>query len=271
MASPVAGTNSSARIACNGWRARRRCGPRFDLIFVDPPTFSNSKRMEDVLDVQRDHVGMIRRSLKLLRPDGRLVFSTNFSRFKLDAEALEDLRDFETSAPKPSPRTSNATRGFTAVSSSSSASEAGPKRDSQVPVEALALVADHPRYPVGARVLGGTIAAGRCGARGLGAARGRKSRRCLRSSSWRRPAAGGAVLGLDLTLRDRRYGQILHLSRAGGAVHRRGFAELLEARRARLRSGRAARHRGRRLGRAASGQLERSGHGAARSIARRRP
>ncbi len=66
-------------------------GPSFDLIFVDPPTFSNSKRMEGVLDVQRDHVGMIRRSLKLLRPSGRLVFSTNYTRFKLDAEALADL------------------------------------------------------------------------------------------------------------------------------------------------------------------------------------
>jgi len=47
--------------------------------------------MEGVLDVQRDHVGMIRRSLKLLRPAGRLVFSTNYTRFKLDAEALSDL------------------------------------------------------------------------------------------------------------------------------------------------------------------------------------
>jgi 23S rRNA (guanine2445-N2)-methyltransferase / 23S rRNA (guanine2069-N7)-methyltransferase len=66
-------------------------GPRFDLIFVDPPTFSNSKRMEGVLDVQRDHVGIIRRSLKLLRPSGRLVFSTNYTRFKLDSAALADL------------------------------------------------------------------------------------------------------------------------------------------------------------------------------------
>jgi 23S rRNA (guanine2445-N2)-methyltransferase / 23S rRNA (guanine2069-N7)-methyltransferase len=66
-------------------------GPRFDLIFVDPPTFSNSKRMEGVLDVQRDHVGIIRRSLKLLRPSGRLIFSTNYTRFKLDSDALADL------------------------------------------------------------------------------------------------------------------------------------------------------------------------------------
>jgi 23S rRNA (guanine2445-N2)-methyltransferase / 23S rRNA (guanine2069-N7)-methyltransferase len=74
-------------------------GPRFDLIFLDPPTFSNSKRMEGVLDVQRDHVGMIQRSLKLLRPKGRLVFSTNYSRFKLDAEALKDLSVEDISAP----------------------------------------------------------------------------------------------------------------------------------------------------------------------------
>ncbi len=73
-------------------------GPRFDLIFVDPPTFSNSKRMEGVLDVQRDHVGMIRRSLKLMRPAGRLVFSTNYTRFKLDTEALADLSVLDISA-----------------------------------------------------------------------------------------------------------------------------------------------------------------------------
>jgi 23S rRNA (guanine2445-N2)-methyltransferase / 23S rRNA (guanine2069-N7)-methyltransferase len=80
------------RADCLEWlEAQTVWGPRFDLIFLDPPTFSNSKRMEGVLDVQRDHVGMIRRSLKLLRPGGRLVFSTNFTRFKLDTEALADL------------------------------------------------------------------------------------------------------------------------------------------------------------------------------------
>ncbi len=77
---------------CLNWlESQAVWGPRFDLIFVDPPTFSNSKRMEGVLDVQRDHVGMIRRSLKLLRPGGRLIFSTNYSKFKLDAGALADL------------------------------------------------------------------------------------------------------------------------------------------------------------------------------------
>jgi 23S rRNA (guanine2445-N2)-methyltransferase / 23S rRNA (guanine2069-N7)-methyltransferase len=80
------------RADCLAWLEEQESrGPRFDLIFVDPPTFSNSKRMDGVLDVQRDHVGMIRRSLKLLRPTGRLVFSTNYTRFKLDADALSDL------------------------------------------------------------------------------------------------------------------------------------------------------------------------------------
>lgn len=80
------------RADCLQWLEEQAVwGPRFDLIFVDPPTFSNSKRMEGVLDVQRDHVGMIRRSLKLLRAAGRLVFSTNYTRFKLDADLLGDL------------------------------------------------------------------------------------------------------------------------------------------------------------------------------------
>ena len=80
------------RVDCLEWlESQSVWGPRFDLIFVDPPTFSNSKRMEGVLDVQRDHVGMIRRSLKLLRAGGRLIFSTNYTRFKLDTEALAHL------------------------------------------------------------------------------------------------------------------------------------------------------------------------------------
>ncbi len=80
------------RADCLAWLEEQAPrGARFDLILLDPPTFSNSKRMQGVLDVQRDHVGMIRRSLKLLRPAGRLVFSTNYTRFKLDEAALADL------------------------------------------------------------------------------------------------------------------------------------------------------------------------------------
>jgi 23S rRNA (guanine2445-N2)-methyltransferase / 23S rRNA (guanine2069-N7)-methyltransferase len=86
------GNHELYRADCLAWLEEQESqGARFDLIFLDPPTFSNSKRMEGVLDVQRDHVGMIRRSMKLLRPAGRLVFSTNYTRFKLDADSLGDL------------------------------------------------------------------------------------------------------------------------------------------------------------------------------------
>jgi 23S rRNA (guanine2445-N2)-methyltransferase / 23S rRNA (guanine2069-N7)-methyltransferase len=57
----------------------------FDLIFVDPPTFSNSKRMRQALDVQRDHAWLIRRAMKLLAPGGTMIFSSNFRRFRMDA------------------------------------------------------------------------------------------------------------------------------------------------------------------------------------------
>ena len=56
----------------------------YDLIFLDPPTFSNSKRMEDILDVQRDHAGLIDSCMALLAQGGKLVFSTNAQKFKLD-------------------------------------------------------------------------------------------------------------------------------------------------------------------------------------------
>ncbi|MEW6444494.1 MAG: bifunctional 23S rRNA (guanine(2069)-N(7))-methyltransferase RlmK/23S rRNA (guanine(2445)-N(2))-methyltransferase RlmL [Pseudomonadota bacterium] len=64
---------------------------RYDLVFLDPPTFSTSKRMQGTLDVQRDHVAMIRKAMALLRKGGRLVFSNNLQRFKLDEAALADL------------------------------------------------------------------------------------------------------------------------------------------------------------------------------------
>lgn len=59
----------------------------YGLIFVDPPTFSNSKRAED-FDVQRDHVKLLEACNERLTRDGAIVFSNNFRRFKLDREAL---------------------------------------------------------------------------------------------------------------------------------------------------------------------------------------
>lgn len=64
---------------------------RFDLIFLDPPTFSNSKGMRGTLDVQRDQVFLLRAASRLLAHGGELYFSTNYRRFKLDAAALPEL------------------------------------------------------------------------------------------------------------------------------------------------------------------------------------
>ena len=60
----------------------------FDVIVMDPPTFSNSKRMEDFLDVQRDHVALINDCIHALGDDGILFFSTNFTKFLLDEENI---------------------------------------------------------------------------------------------------------------------------------------------------------------------------------------
>ncbi|MEP4545862.1 MAG: bifunctional 23S rRNA (guanine(2069)-N(7))-methyltransferase RlmK/23S rRNA (guanine(2445)-N(2))-methyltransferase RlmL [Saccharospirillum sp.] len=67
----------------------------FDLIFMDPPTFSNSARMTDTLDIQRDHPGLIRAAMNSLASDGVLIFSNNFRKFKLDPElqARYDVKD----------------------------------------------------------------------------------------------------------------------------------------------------------------------------------
>jgi 23S rRNA (guanine2445-N2)-methyltransferase / 23S rRNA (guanine2069-N7)-methyltransferase len=56
----------------------------FDLIYLDPPTFSNSKRMQTTLDIQRDQVNLIGYALDLLSENGELVFVTNHQRFKLE-------------------------------------------------------------------------------------------------------------------------------------------------------------------------------------------
>lgn len=60
------------------------CQQTYDLIFLDPPTFSNSKRMQEVFDVQRDHVALLHHAMRVLNKNGTLVFSNNFRKFKLD-------------------------------------------------------------------------------------------------------------------------------------------------------------------------------------------
>ena len=83
----MAGENEAAR---GHGRQGGGAGP-YDLIFLDAPTFSNSKSMTNDLDLQRDHAGLIRDAAQLLSPQGILLFSTNFRRFKLDESLTADL------------------------------------------------------------------------------------------------------------------------------------------------------------------------------------
>lgn len=75
---------------CLQWLAAEQ--RRFGLIFLDPPTFSNSKTMEETFDVQRDHVALLTQACGLLTHDGVLIFSNNNRRFRMDTEALPELR-----------------------------------------------------------------------------------------------------------------------------------------------------------------------------------
>jgi len=61
---------------------------RYDVVFLDPPSFSTSKGMDGTLDIQRDHMALIRAAERVLAPGGTLVFSTNMRKFKLDEEGL---------------------------------------------------------------------------------------------------------------------------------------------------------------------------------------
>lgn len=74
---------------CLQWMAD--CQEKYDLIFIDPPTFSNSKRMEDSFDVQRDHVNLLSALVKLLNANGEIIFSNNKRKFKMDSDAIARL------------------------------------------------------------------------------------------------------------------------------------------------------------------------------------
>ncbi|MGG7447948.1 bifunctional 23S rRNA (guanine(2069)-N(7))-methyltransferase RlmK/23S rRNA (guanine(2445)-N(2))-methyltransferase RlmL [Kosakonia oryzendophytica] len=74
---------------CLGWL--RDTDEQFDLIFIDPPTFSNSKRMEDSFDVQRDHMRLMQDLKRLLRKDGTIMFSNNKRGFRMDLDGLAKL------------------------------------------------------------------------------------------------------------------------------------------------------------------------------------
>ncbi|MDJ0741382.1 MAG: class I SAM-dependent methyltransferase [Gammaproteobacteria bacterium] len=72
----------------------RRARARFDLVVLDPPSFSNSKRMHAAFDVQRDQLALLRATLALLAPGGELLFSTNRQGFRLDPR-IGELADID--------------------------------------------------------------------------------------------------------------------------------------------------------------------------------
>lgn len=75
---------------------------RYDLIVCDPPTFSNSKRMDAEFDVQRDHVPLLKTLLKIVSDNGSIYFSNNYRNFVLDRDAIPavEVRDI-TAATTP--------------------------------------------------------------------------------------------------------------------------------------------------------------------------
>jgi 23S rRNA (guanine2445-N2)-methyltransferase / 23S rRNA (guanine2069-N7)-methyltransferase len=88
---------------CLTWLAEQRGKPLWELMFIDPPTHSRSKRMTEDFDVQRDHVKLLTLASELLAPGGTIVFSNNYTRFKLDAAALPML-EIEDMSRKTLPR-----------------------------------------------------------------------------------------------------------------------------------------------------------------------
>lgn len=67
----------------------QRNNDKYDIIILDPPSFSNSKRMDSTFTVQESHVAMINKLMKLLNKDGVLYFSNNYRDFKMDSSILE--------------------------------------------------------------------------------------------------------------------------------------------------------------------------------------
>ncbi|MEE4246477.1 MAG: bifunctional 23S rRNA (guanine(2069)-N(7))-methyltransferase RlmK/23S rRNA (guanine(2445)-N(2))-methyltransferase RlmL [Kangiellaceae bacterium] len=64
----------------------------YDVIFIDPPTFSNSKKMDEHFDIQNDHKKLISQALELLKPGGKLLFSNNFKKFKMEYVSSEQVK-----------------------------------------------------------------------------------------------------------------------------------------------------------------------------------
>jgi len=78
------------RADCLEWLKKPDRDIKYDIILLDPPTFSNSKDMKFEFDIQRDHVHIVHQAMKFLREGGELYFSNNLRKFKLDEEKLSE-------------------------------------------------------------------------------------------------------------------------------------------------------------------------------------
>jgi 23S rRNA (guanine2445-N2)-methyltransferase / 23S rRNA (guanine2069-N7)-methyltransferase len=74
---------------CLSWLAEHK--QKYDLLFIDPPSFSNSKRMDATWDVQRDHVALLKDAVKCLKTGGQIMFSNNLRQFKIDEAGISTL------------------------------------------------------------------------------------------------------------------------------------------------------------------------------------
>ena len=83
----IASANQFIQADCLDWLDTH--DQHYDLIFIDPPSFSNSKRMDTTWDVQRDHIALLDSAFKRLNPGGEIFFSNNLRSFKLDEDALK--------------------------------------------------------------------------------------------------------------------------------------------------------------------------------------
>jgi 23S rRNA (guanine2445-N2)-methyltransferase / 23S rRNA (guanine2069-N7)-methyltransferase len=84
-----ADSNSLVKADCQAWLEQQQ--QRYDLILLDPPSFSNSKSLDTSFDVQRDHLQLVRQAMAVLRPGGQLYFSNNRRGFKLDDSLREEF------------------------------------------------------------------------------------------------------------------------------------------------------------------------------------
>lgn len=83
------GANEFIQADCLTWLSEHT--KQYDLLFIDPPSFSNSKRMNETWDVQRDHVKLLTDAKRCLSPGGQIIFSNNLRQFKLDQQGLESI------------------------------------------------------------------------------------------------------------------------------------------------------------------------------------